>query len=141
MSCSVTQPSRTGRPDPDYSLDAGPDGLTIHPSTGLIEWTPSGQQEGRHVVLIRATNAYGFDQEAFDIVVDDPTAVRALPEEANFFLHEHYPESPAHRGLGSVNGPGNEPKRSSSIPDRLHYAGRRNQEDNKATAWHRTVQH
>lgn len=62
--------------DPDagdlltYSLDAGPSGLTIHPSTGLLSWIPSAAQLGAHNVTARVRDLAGlFALQSFTIQV------------------------------------------------------------------------
>lgn len=47
--------------DPDgdnlgYMLIEGPDGMTINPDTGLIEWTPQPVQVGERTVVVDATD-------------------------------------------------------------------------------------
>ena len=64
------QPATDAYPDPAYTLNSGPDGLTIDPSSGLIQWTPTTQQTGKHVVLFEASNRAGKGQRSFDIEVD-----------------------------------------------------------------------
>jgi hypothetical protein len=61
-----------GNPAPTYALDIYPTGMTIDPSTGLIEWTPDVGQAGLNSVTVRATNSEGDDTEAFDIDVTVP---------------------------------------------------------------------
>lgn len=64
--------------DPDegdvltYSLDTKPDGMTIDPVTGLIQWTPvpGSGQVGQHGVTVRVTDNGGlFDTQDFEIEV------------------------------------------------------------------------
>lgn len=43
-----------GRPTPVFSLDAAPDGMTIDPASGIVEWRPT--TVGTHAVTIRAAN-------------------------------------------------------------------------------------
>ena len=50
--------------DPDgdtlaFSVAAGPAGLTIHPATGQVRWTPTAAQVGPHDVSFRVTDARG----------------------------------------------------------------------------------
>jgi hypothetical protein len=63
--------------DPDagdvltHSLDQAPSGMTIDPSGGLIEWTPSAAQAGPHSVTVRVTDPRElFDTESFEVTVD-----------------------------------------------------------------------
>jgi len=67
------------RPAPEFSLNAGPSGLTIDSNSGLIQWTPDDTQHGRHVVLFQATNRVGMQQQSFDIEVDDTVPVHEAP--------------------------------------------------------------
>ena len=58
--------------DPDVgdiltvSLDVAPAGMTIDPSSGLIQWTPDGTQAGGNVVAVRVTDVGGrFTTQSF----------------------------------------------------------------------------
>src|SRR5262249_17769631 len=42
-----------------YSVVSGPADLTINPTTGRVNWTPTPGQVGTHTVTFRATNATG----------------------------------------------------------------------------------
>jgi hypothetical protein len=42
-----------------YSLTLFPDGMTIDPDTGLIQWTPSGAQSGSHDVTVEVSDGKG----------------------------------------------------------------------------------
>jgi hypothetical protein len=53
-----------------WSLDAGPAGMTIDSSTGVVSW-PS-PNTGVWLVTIRATNPAGFDTESWNVTVDCP---------------------------------------------------------------------
>lgn len=61
--------------DPDldiltYSLFETPEGMTVDPATGLIQWTPSGGQGGRHDVALSVTDGRcGEDMQTFWIDV------------------------------------------------------------------------
>jgi hypothetical protein len=59
----------TGDPSPTFSLTESPDGMTIDPTTGLIEWTPSNEQLGDNLVTIEAINTVGIDIQTFTIEV------------------------------------------------------------------------
>ncbi|WP_051309765.1 putative Ig domain-containing protein [Desulfogranum japonicum] len=62
--------------DPDndvltYSLTEAPEGMTIDPSTGLIEWTPSGTQMGYYNVTARVDDGRcGEATQSFRIYVN-----------------------------------------------------------------------
>lgn len=47
-----------------------PEGLTVDAATGEFEWVPSPQQKGAHPLLLSVTNAAGYDQQLFSVVVD-----------------------------------------------------------------------
>ncbi|WP_444994436.1 putative Ig domain-containing protein [Aliikangiella sp. IMCC44359] len=64
--------------DPDvndtltYSATSLPDGMTVDPSTGLINWTPSTAQIGSHPIVIVVTDSMGLsDTQNFDLVVSN----------------------------------------------------------------------
>lgn len=63
--------------DPDagdvitFSLDNAPEGMTINPSTGLIQWTPRKDQSGEQDVTVRVTDTKGlYDTQSFTITVE-----------------------------------------------------------------------
>ena len=60
-------------PDDDpvtYSLEAAPEGMTIHATTGLIQWTASAEQMGAHeVVAVASDNRGGSTRQAFTVTV------------------------------------------------------------------------
>lgn len=85
------QPSVDAYPDASYTLNAGPDGLTIDPVSGLISWTPTMQQVGAHTVLFEAANRAGKSQRSFEIEVDASLDARALPSADGFRLAAPYP--------------------------------------------------
>ena len=67
--------------DPDldvlvYGLVSGPDGMVLNPSTGLLEWTPRGDQGGRHDVEVRVSDGRcGEDSQFFPVSVSYMPAV------------------------------------------------------------------
>jgi hypothetical protein len=72
-----------GAQDPDpqdklvYSLMAGPDGMTIDPTTGLIEWRPTSAQAGTYDVLIKvvdSNNVPATDTQSFTLTVTSLTS-------------------------------------------------------------------
>lgn len=68
----------TGLPAPTYSLNTGPAGMSINPTTGIISWTPTAEQLGNNYVEVVATNSEGSDAQSFDItVVEVPESVLA----------------------------------------------------------------
>ncbi|MCB1682848.1 MAG: PASTA domain-containing protein [Pseudomonadales bacterium] len=63
--------------DPDagdvltFALDVALAGMTIDPSSGLIQWTPGTSQVGTHPVAVRVTDDGGLsDSESFMVTVD-----------------------------------------------------------------------
>lgn len=60
----------TGNPAPTYSLVTAPSGMSINPTTGLIEWTP--QASGDFNVVVQASNSVGYDTQSFTISVITP---------------------------------------------------------------------
>ena len=63
----VYQIIATGDPDPDYYLDAAPEGMTINQKQGKINWVP--QEGGMFVVSIRVSNVLGEDLQTYVINV------------------------------------------------------------------------
>ena len=68
-------------PDPkdtlDYSLVAKPDGMTIDPATGMIEWRPTSAQAGTYDVQIKVADSNdvpAFDTQSFALRVTSLTS-------------------------------------------------------------------
>lgn len=60
----------TGNPAPTFSLTTNPAGMTINPSTGVIQWTPGATGDEDVVVEARNVNEpWGVDTQAFTISV------------------------------------------------------------------------
>lgn len=57
----------SGVPVPTYALVAGPTGMTVDTTTGLVLWTPALDQVGAQPVTLRATNAAGSVDQSFTI--------------------------------------------------------------------------
>ncbi|MBN1816684.1 MAG: hypothetical protein JW828_04945 [Sedimentisphaerales bacterium] len=63
-----------------WSLAAGPEGMTIHPATGVVGWnTPV---EGLYDVTIRAENPLGADEETFTLEVLAAPEIGAISDES-----------------------------------------------------------
>ncbi|HFD80513.1 MAG TPA: hypothetical protein ENK05_09015, partial [Gammaproteobacteria bacterium] len=58
----------TGVPMPDFSLTVAPAGMTIHPDTGRIDWTPPAA--GSYDVTVQVLNPAGSSTQSFTIVVN-----------------------------------------------------------------------
>ncbi len=53
-----------------FSLGRGPDGMTVDPTTGSVQWTPTATQVGKFVVTLRATDSVGaVAVESFELDV------------------------------------------------------------------------
>ena len=61
-----------GNPQPTYVVYAGPTNMVVDPYSGVITWTPAGNQIGTNAVTIRATNFAGYVDWNFTIVVTPP---------------------------------------------------------------------
>ena len=60
----------SGNPTPTYSLTESPSGMTINPTSGLIEWTPVA--EGNFDVTVVASNGISPDAtQSFQIIVTE----------------------------------------------------------------------
>ena len=55
----------TGIPTPQYSLDAGPAGMTIDTNSGVVEW--NNPVVGIYPITVSATNTKGSDTQAYDL--------------------------------------------------------------------------
>jgi len=64
-----------------YSLITRPDGMTINSSTGVISWTPTGEQIGENEVEVEVSDLYKSTTQAFTIVVGEAilTSIEVLP--------------------------------------------------------------
>ncbi|MFH1719589.1 MAG: Ig-like domain-containing protein [Planctomycetota bacterium] len=69
--------------DPDagdtltYSLTRKPEGMTINPATGLIEWGPTSAQAGSHDVVVTVADSNrirAFDTQSFTVTVTSLTS-------------------------------------------------------------------
>jgi hypothetical protein len=58
-----------GTPSPTYALTTSPAGMTLHPTSGVITWTPATGQEGPQNVTVTAVNPSGSDAQSFTIAV------------------------------------------------------------------------
>ena len=69
-----TYPVKAVDPDMDdliYSLIKGPEGMTLDPFSGLIQWNPAGGQGGVHPAEVRVSDGRcGEDTQVFEVVVD-----------------------------------------------------------------------
>lgn len=65
-----------------YYLDAAPAGMTIDPSSGVILWQPTLEQEGDHSVAIRVRDSGGLEaMQSYTLsYVNDPTAPIIISE-------------------------------------------------------------
>jgi len=57
----------TGVPAPVFSLTVAPAGMTIHPDTGRLEWTPT--VTGSYGVTVKVANLVGSSTQTFTVVV------------------------------------------------------------------------
>ncbi len=63
-----------------WSLTTGPAGMTINPATGVVSWPTPTSVGSPHLVVIRATNDSGFDEEPWSVVVGAiPPVITAIP--------------------------------------------------------------
>lgn len=111
----------TGNPQPTYSLDSGPVGMTIDPNTGLVNWSPTYAQEGAggNTFVVRASNGVGSVTQTVSVAIapSAPTGVTAsgsststisiswdLPTDPNVVSHSVYQRffHPNPRGSGGT---------------------------------------
>ncbi len=84
--------------DPDeadtltYSLTKKPEGMTINPATGLIEWRPTNTQAGSHDVVVSVADSNkirAFDTQSFTITVTSLTSpLKSTMTVADCFSHK-----------------------------------------------------
>ena len=53
-----------------WSLDAAPDGMPIHASTGVLRWDQPVPSSFPHAIIVRATNPAGSDTASFFLAVE-----------------------------------------------------------------------
>ena len=71
-----------------FSLVSGPEGLTIDPNTGLVQWTPGAGQDGTVDVEIAVSDSLGATvNQAYSIVVADgqPNQLPVITSTPGFF--------------------------------------------------------
>jgi hypothetical protein len=52
-----------------YSLLTAPEGMTMEPSTGLLNWTPTKEQVGSHIVKVQVSDGKDVNTARFNIEV------------------------------------------------------------------------
>ena len=66
-----------GFPMPTFNFVSTPLGMTINPTSGLIEWVPASN--GEYVVDVQAENAAGSDSQKFTLMVVQPPSPTSKP--------------------------------------------------------------
>lgn len=74
----------SGNPVPIYSLVAGPVGMSIDATTGLISWQPIDGQVGDHSVVVETSNRVDAAQQAYDVTVLADTIAPTVPTSFTF---------------------------------------------------------
>ena len=62
-----------------YSLDKAPDGMTIDPSSGLVEWTPTLQQVGEQQAIVNVSDGRAWVLQEFKVLVKSDSVVNHKP--------------------------------------------------------------
>jgi hypothetical protein len=57
--------------------EATPSGLSVLPTTGAVQWTPTSQDEGAHHLELTALGAGGSTTQTFEVVVTCPNATQS----------------------------------------------------------------
>ncbi|MDD3631911.1 MAG: Ig domain-containing protein, partial [Atribacterota bacterium] len=60
-----------------FTLPVYPEGMTMDASTGLLMWTPTQEQIGKHDVIIRVNDGWFKDEQEFTITVS-PIQLKSL---------------------------------------------------------------
>jgi hypothetical protein len=66
-----------------FRLEQGPEGMTVDEQTGLVEWSPAGEQSGRHAIEIVVQDSRGASgTQSFELVVggEGPAGGAAAPK-------------------------------------------------------------
>ena len=75
----VYHATAAGNPQPTFALMTGPQGMTIDPHSGLLNFTPTMADAGTQTVVIRATNLVGQADQTFSlhVLLPAPTGLTA----------------------------------------------------------------
>jgi hypothetical protein len=98
--------------DPDvgdvltYALVSAPQGMSIDPATGLIQWTPAGNQAGDHTIIVEAVDQGGLiGTQTFTLTVEGvavPNVQGLAPEWADAMFQAAGLNSGAKTSLGGA---------------------------------------
>ncbi len=89
-----------------FAVVAGPEELLVHPSSGIVTWTPVG--EGLVAIEVSATNLAGADTQAFEVSVEGrsgPVFTTEPPTEATVAAPYAYDPSVVASGEVSWSAP------------------------------------
>lgn len=89
-----------------FAVESGPDGFSIHPTSGVVTWTP--EAEGTVSIEIRASNLAGRDTQAFDVDVQGlsgPVFTTEPPTEATVAAQYAYDPDVVANGVVSWSAP------------------------------------
>lgn len=64
-------PAATGTGTITWSLIAGPEGMTIDPETGVVTWSSPTPPNSSHLIVIRATDDQGYNDESWYVSVPE----------------------------------------------------------------------
>ncbi|MDY7226215.1 putative Ig domain-containing protein [Hyalangium rubrum] len=67
-----TPPTVAGAGPYTFSVEGGPEGLTVEPSTGALRWVPERAAKGSHSAALRVTGPGGSAVETLSITVECP---------------------------------------------------------------------
>jgi fibro-slime domain-containing protein len=71
-----------------FSLEEGPEGMSINPTTGALRWTADDKVIGTYPVTVRATDSFGlFDEQAFTVRVFG--CEKPVAEDQTVFMDEN----------------------------------------------------
>ncbi|MEZ6101207.1 MAG: fibronectin type III domain-containing protein [Pirellulaceae bacterium] len=73
----------SANPAPTFALLDGPAGMTLDPTSGKVQWTPTATDVGRHTISVEATNSVGSDQLDIPITVTADLPVLRLQFDPN----------------------------------------------------------
>lgn len=89
-----------GNPAPTFSLSDAPPGMTINPTTGLINWTPT--TTGNYAVDVKATNSQGEASQAYTIVVNKALTA---PSISSFPVTQGFVDQPYSYDVEAIGNP------------------------------------
>jgi hypothetical protein len=69
-----TDPNTEDENNLRYKLELAPDGMKINTRTGELFWTPTNEQQGKHMVMVNLSDGKDFTNSVFEIEVTEKSS-------------------------------------------------------------------